>query len=81
MITADKIKTLIDFTPISLAKLLADSGYKGASFKSSKFLGMTNGGQFCYGVVYFDELVTGKDQTGKVYVTYNHENDTITADY
>ncbi len=80
MITAETLKTLIGFTPEALARALAVSGYKGAQFKSSKFLGITNGGQFCYSVSYFDEHL-GEDATGKVFLTYNPAEGKVTAGY
>jgi hypothetical protein len=81
MITADKVKTLIEFGPKGLAVILDKSGYHGASFKTAQFVGITNGGQFAYKVTYFDKENTGKDQVGKVFITYNFETDSIVADY
>jgi len=79
MITADTLKTLTAFTPKALARALAVSGYTGASFESAEFVGITNAGQFCYKVTYFDDAGTGQVETGKVFLTYN--NGTVTADY
>jgi hypothetical protein len=81
MLTADKVKLLTTMGATQLRLSLASSGYTGVSFKSAKFLGITNGGQFCYQVTYFDDAGTGEDETGKVFVTYDHANDRITADY
>ena len=79
MITADTLKTLTTFTRGALARALAVSGYTGASFESAEFVGITNAGQFCYKVTYFDDAGTGEVETGKVFLTYN--NGTVTADY
>ena len=79
MITADTLKTLTTFTRQGLARALAVSDYTGASFESAEFVGITNAGQFCYKVTYFDDAGTGQVETGKVFLTYN--NDTVTADY
>jgi hypothetical protein len=81
MILADTLAYLTTFTPKTLAKVLDTSGYKMCSFKTVKFLGMTNGGQFCYSVTYFDEAGTGQDEVGKVFVSYDHANNSITADF
>lgn len=80
MLTADKLKTLTSFGPSGLAQILDKSGYKMASFKDAKFIGITNGGQLCYSVTYHDESGEG-EEVGKVFITYDHVNDRITADY
>lgn len=81
MLTADKVKVLTSLDKSSLARILDSSGYSMCSFKSAEFLGITNGGQFCYKVVYFDDAGTGKDEVGKVFVSHNHANESITADF
>lgn len=80
MITADTLKTLTTFTTHGLAMALHHSGYKGASFKSCKFLGITNGGQFCYQVIYHDESGTG-EAIDKVFLTYDASAGKVTAGY
>lgn len=80
MITADRLKTLTSFTPVALARGLAQSGHKGAEFKTAEFLGITNGGQFCYKVTFHDEHL-GDDTVGKVFLTYNTELGSVTVDY
>ena len=81
MITADKVKTMTELGTKGIAVFLAKSGYTGAAFKSAKFLGITNGGQFCYSVTYYDDAGTGEVETDKVFISYDHETDSITADY
>ena len=81
MITAEILKKLTSLGPKDLAVILFDSGYVGANFKSAKFLGLTNGNQFCYKITYFDDVGTGRHEQGKVFVTYNNNTDEITADY
>ncbi len=81
MILADTLSYLTTFTPKTLAQVLDTSGYKMCSFKGAKFLGMTNGGQFCYSVTYFDEAGTGQDEVGKVFVTYDSVTGAVTADF
>lgn len=80
MLTAEKLTRLTTMGPATLATVLDKSGYKMASFKSAKFLGITNGGQFCYQVTYHDEAGTG-EEVGKVFVTYNSVEDSMVADY
>jgi hypothetical protein len=55
-------------------------GKKGKDYQltGAKFLGMTNGGQFCYTVVY--KVKDGTDST-KVFLTYNFAEDKVTADF
>lgn len=68
MILAAEIDKYVTLDRYDLAKILARSGYMGMSFESVKFLGITNGGDFCYSVQYFDESGTGEIETAKVYV-------------
>ena len=79
MITADTLKTLTTFTAPALSRAIQDAGYKGDTFSSCKFLGITNGGQFCYMGVYHVEG-GGTDST-KVFLTYHHAQGRVTADY
>lgn len=81
MIMADTLQYLVTLTPKMLAKILDASGYSMCSFETAKFLGLTNSGDFCYKVTYFDEAGTGKNEVGKVYVKYNTGNHAITADF
>ena len=81
MITADRLQTLISFTPRALAMGLAQSGYTGVSFETAEFVGITNGGQFCYKVTYFDDAGTGEVETGKVFLTYDSGLGSVTVDY
>ena len=78
MITADTLKILTTFTAPALTRAAEDAGYTGPEFTSCKFLGITNGGQFCYKVVF--QVNSGTDST-KVFLTYDHANDRVIADY
>ncbi len=80
MITADKLKALTTCGPTMLAKILDASGYSMCAFKTAKFLGITNGGQFCYSVTYHDENGEG-EAVGKVFLSYDHAADQVTADF
>lgn len=80
MILADTLKLLTTQTPTGLSQILKHSGYTGCFFKSAKFLGITNGGEFCYSVTYHDDAGEG-EAVGKVYVKYNTADHAITADF
>ena len=80
MITADRLQLLTSYNSGALAKTLDSCGYKMMAFKSAKFLGITNSGQFCYKVEYYDE--DGRGATfGKVFLTYDPAADKVTADF
>ena len=81
MILADTLKLLTTQTPTGLTQILKASGYTGCFFKSATFLGMTNGGDFCYQVTYHDDAGTGEIETGKVFLTYDPAAGKVTADY
>jgi hypothetical protein len=78
MITAEALKTLTSFTAPALSRAIQDAGYKGDKFTGAKFLGITNGGQFCYLCTY---TVEGGTDSCKVFLTYNPAEGRVTADY
>lgn len=78
MITAEKLKVLTSFPTSALTECIQASGYKGDKFTSSKFLGITNGGQFCYFCTY--KVEDGTDSC-KVFLTYNPTEDKVSAEY
>jgi len=78
MITADKLALLTNMPAAMLTMAAMDAGYKGPEFTSCKFLGITNGGQFCYSAVYH---VKGGTDSTKIFLTYNHAKGTVIADY
>jgi hypothetical protein len=77
MITAETLKRLIAYNAPTLNSMARASGYKGPAFSSSKFLGISNGGQFVYMVVF---LVEGGTDSTKVYVTYKAGDITAEVD-
>lgn len=81
MLTADKLKALTELGPKGLAVFLDQSGYSMCAFETAKFLGITNGGQLCYQVSYFDDAGTNELELGKVFISYDHVNDRVTADF
>ena len=76
MITADTLKTLTTFTARALTRAAMDAGWPGPDFSSCKFLGITNGGQFCYTAVFH---VKGGTDSTKVFLDYNHTKDKVFA--
>jgi hypothetical protein len=67
MITAEQLPTLISYKAPELTRLAKEAGYKGPAFSSCKFMGITNGGQFCYMAVF---LVEGGTDSTKVFITH-----------
>jgi len=78
MITADTLKTLISYTAQDLTREAQRCGYRGPEFTGAKFLGITNGGQFCYMAVFH---VKGGTDSTKVWLDYNHTVDKVYVDY
>jgi hypothetical protein len=76
MITAETLTTLLSFTPAALTRAVEDAGYEGTPFTSSRFVGITNGGEFCYTVV--SQVKGGTDST-KVFLKYNHATGRVNA--
>jgi hypothetical protein len=77
MITADKLKLLTTLTPTGLTQFLQASGYKQDRVTECKFLGLTNGGQFCYKIDY-DNF--GEKEYRKAFLSYNPAQDQVIAD-
>jgi hypothetical protein len=78
MITSDKLKLLTNFPAFMLTTLIQQAGYKKDKFNTAKFLGITNGGQFCYSVTYVED---GEDCNTKVFLNYDSVADAVSADY
>lgn len=75
MITADKLKVLTTFPHSALQETL---GVKDVTFTGARFLGITNGGEFCYSVVYRAPSFEGTDST-KVFLKYDPTEDMVSA--
>ena len=78
MITADKLKLLTNMPAAMLTMGIQSSGYKKDKFTSAKFLGLTNGGQFCYTATYIED---NEPQECKVFVSYDSSTDSVKVDY
>lgn len=81
MITAEKLETLTTFTAAALTRAINLAGYKGDTFKTAKFLGITNGGQFCYSCTYDDAFDGTQDNSCKVFVTYTAADSSVKVSY
>jgi hypothetical protein len=79
MITAEKLATLTSFTAGALTRAIRVAGYKMDTFETAKFVGITNGGQFCYSCAFVDE--DEEMDVCKVFLTYDSADGTVTADY
>lgn len=80
MITADTLRRMTGYDADGLTALIRASGYKRDKFLDSRFLGITNAGQYCYEVLYFDDNIDEECYT-KVYVTHDQFEQTTVADY
>ena len=77
MITADTLKTLTTFTHHALQMALGKKA-GGFEFTGAKFLGLTNGNQFCYSVVY--KIDAKERDSCKVFLTYDPTAGKVSAD-
>lgn len=77
MITAANLKRLSTLDEQVLT-VLAKGLYakRNDKFTGAKFLGLTNGGEFCYNVVY---QVEGETNRAKVFVKLDPATDRVTA--
>ena len=73
MITAEQLTTLTTFTADALTKAVDHKDY---AFTGSKFLGITNGGEFCYLCTF---PVKGGTDSTKVFLKYNHAAGVVNA--
>ena len=78
MITADTLEVLTTYSAQYLTRAAQNAGYNGPAFTSCKFIGITNGGQFCYTAVF--QVKGGTDST-KIFLSYDHAEDRVIADY
>ena len=78
MILASKLAELTTYSPRALTRIVQESGYKQDTVNQAKFLGMTNGNQFCYQVDYDD---FGTMSTTKLFVNYDPATGVVSADY
>jgi hypothetical protein len=76
MITASNVRYMIDI-PLEHIKACAISNkIKGYDITGAKFLGMTNGSEFCYHIVH---AVKGGTDSAKLFLRYDPTADRVTA--
>ncbi len=80
MIDPQTLATLTNFSTLGLVAALANSGYENAKFETAKFLGIGRTGNFVYEVTYKCEHMD-KTDVGHVYLSYDHELNSVSADY
>jgi len=78
MITAKNVRYMIDIPLEHMKAIASNNKIKGLNITGVEFLGITNGGQFCYTAVF--QVKDGTDST-KVFLTYDHTEDRVIADY
>jgi hypothetical protein len=71
MITADKLTLLTNMPAVMLEQALPEKNRPNLVWR--KFLGITNGHQFCYAVVDVEGV------EGKVFLSYIHDQDQVVA--
>jgi hypothetical protein len=80
MITAEKINKLSNLSSAGLNQALSNAGYTMFErVMDREFLGITNGGDFCYKFIYRDST-EGTWAYGKLFVK-TLDDGTIVADY
>lgn len=78
MITASRIKHIMGLTTGQVNSVLRRSGYKD-DIKDAVFLGISNGGEFCFSFTYFDEYFE-EERKAKLWITENGSGELV-ADF
>lgn len=78
MITADILRKCAWINTSTLESILRKSYPKDTIIKS-EFIGITNGNQFCYKIMYFDDI-EGENRWSKAFV-WQDNNGELVADY
>ncbi len=77
MLLSKHVNELINLSATDLSTIARQSGYKDAKFTDCAFLGITNGGDFCYNASYFED---GAYDFTKLYVRRDPAGNYV-ADY
>ncbi len=77
MLLKHQVYELVNLNAEQLARIARSSGYKDAKFTDCEFVGITNGGDFCYKASYFED---GAYDFTKLYVWRDAAGNYI-ADY
>lgn len=80
MITAHTLEVITSFDSVALTHAINTAGHKTDLFIDAQFLGITTGNQFVYGATYLDPE-TEYPKVTKVFLSYNHETNQVTAGY
>ena len=71
MVLKSHVNELVNMDAAGLSKIARQTGYKDATFLDCTFVGITNGGDFCYNVTYKDyeygacKVYVWRDATGE----------------
>ncbi len=76
MITAKNVKYMIDIPVEHLKAIALQNKIKDYAITGAKFLGMTNGCEFCYHIVH---AVKGGSDSAKMFLRYDPTADRVTA--
>jgi glutamine amidotransferase-like uncharacterized protein len=76
MITAKNVQYMIDIPLAHIAAIAMQNKIRGYVFTGAKFLGITNGGEFCYHVVH---QVEGGTDSAKMFMRYDPTADRVIA--
>ena len=76
MITAANVRYMIDIPLEHLKVIAVDNKIKNFVITGAKFLGMTNGSEFCYHIVH---EVKGGSDSAKMFLRYDPTADRVTA--
>ncbi len=79
MITAEMLQSCSSLTKDDLVQILDTSGYSMCAFETAKFLGLTDSGQYCYEVTFFDEFERDWG-VGKIFVSTTSDG-ALSAEY
>ena len=75
MITAKNIRYMVD-VPLEHLKAIALNNKVKLNITGAEFLGLTNGGEFCYRVIHWAE---GESASAKLFLKYNPAQDRVSA--
>ncbi len=75
MITAKNIRYMVD-VPLEHIKAIASHSKIKLDITGAEFLGLTNGGEFCYRVIHWAE---GASASAKLFLKYNPTMDRVSA--
>jgi hypothetical protein len=76
MITASNVRYMIDIPVDHMKAIAVDNKIKGYEITGVKFLGMTNGSEFCYHIVH---AVKGGTDSAKMFLKYDPTRDRVIA--